>query len=56
MSEKEMSEEEKQFLLEMANIIWLKVKGIPIPDSYSEKDRLEILERYWTRAMNKEDY
>lgn len=52
----ENSEEEKKFLLEMAEIVWMKVKGYPIPECYSEEDRMDILERYWTRAMNKEDY
>lgn len=42
------------FDLEMAEVIWQKVKGIPIPESYSVKDRLHILQRYWHRAMEKE--
>lgn len=48
-------DEKKKFDLEMAEVIWLKVKGIKIPEEYSEEDRLSILERYWHRAMNKED-
>jgi hypothetical protein len=56
MTEMDDSAKEKKFLLEMAEIVWLKVKGYPIPDCYSEKDRLEILDRYWVRAMEKEDY
>lgn len=48
--------DEKEFLLEMADFIWRRVKGVSIPDCYSEKDRLEIFERYWTRAMDREDY
>lgn len=43
-----------QFDLEMAEIVWLKVKGYPIPDCYSTEDRLSILERYWHRAIEKE--
>jgi hypothetical protein len=35
----------------MADEIWLKVKGIPIPDCYSEEDRLGIFERYYHRAV-----
>lgn len=54
MMSKEVSDEEKKFLLEMAELVWEKCKGYPIPDSYSEKDRLEILDRYWVRAMEKE--
>lgn len=57
-----MDEEEKKkqdsikFDLEMAEIIWMKVKGCKIPESYSEEDKLSILKRYWHRAMEKEDY
>jgi glucose-6-phosphate isomerase len=51
------TEEEKsnlQFDLEMAEIVWLKVKGYPIPECYSIEDKLSILSRYWHRAMEKE--
>lgn len=44
-------EENKQFLLEMAEIVWLQVKGYPIPDCYSEEDRLDIFQRYYHRAV-----
>lgn len=50
----ESERKELQFDLEMAEIVWQKVKGYPIPDSYSIEDKLSILERYWTRAMEKE--
>lgn len=43
---------EKSFDLYMAEEVWLKVKGYPIPDCYSEKDRLEIFERYYHRAVS----
>lgn len=43
---------DKQVTLEMAEHVWLKVKGYPIPESYSEKDRLEIFERYYHRAVS----
>jgi hypothetical protein len=43
---------DKQFTLEMAHHVWEKVKGYPIPDCYSEKDRLEIFERYYHRAVS----
>ena len=51
---KQLSESERRdrkFRLEMANEIWRKVKGIDIPDSYSEEDRLSIYERYYHRAV-----
>ena len=51
---KQLSESERRdrkFRLEMANEIWRKVKGIDIPDSYSEQDRLSIYERYYHRAV-----
>lgn len=41
-----------QFRLLMAEDVWQKVKGYPIPDCYSEKDRLEIFERYYHRAVS----
>lgn len=41
-----------QFRLLMAEEVWMKVKGYPIPDCYSEKDRLEIFERYYHRAVS----
>ena len=43
---------DKEHTLEMAGHVWLKVKGYPIPDCYSEKDRLEIFERYYHRAVS----
>jgi glucose-6-phosphate isomerase len=46
-----MSDAEKQFLLGMAEVVWLQVKGYPIPDCYSEEDRLDIFERYYHRAV-----
>jgi hypothetical protein len=46
-----MTEEEKKFLLEMAEVVWLQVKGYPIPESYSEEDRLDIFVRYYHRAV-----
>ncbi len=41
---------DKKFRLMMAEEIWMLVKGVPIPDSYSEEDRLHIFERYYHRA------
>ena len=41
-----------EFQLRMAEDVWRKVKGYPIPDSYSEEDRLGIFERYYHRAVS----
>lgn len=46
-----MSDADKQFLLSMAEVVWLQVKGYPIPECYSEEDRLDIFERYYHRAV-----
>lgn len=46
--------DDREFMLKMAEVVWMKVKGYPIPESYSEEDRLSIFERYWHRAMEKE--
>ena len=43
---------DREFTLEMAEHVWQKVKGYPIPDSYSEEDRLSIFERYYHRAVS----
>ena len=50
----ESEKKELEFELELAEIVWEKVKGYPIPDSYSVQDRLDIISRYWNRAMDKE--
>lgn len=39
---------------EMANVIWQKLKGKPVPDSYSERECQDILKKYWHRAMESE--
>ena len=44
-------ERDRVFLLEMAETVWLQVKGYPIPDCYSEEDILDIFERYYHRAV-----
>lgn len=51
-NEKTAEQLDKEFRLAMADIIWLKVKGFPVPDSYSEHDRLGIFERYYHRAVS----
>jgi hypothetical protein len=45
-------EKDRKFTLEMAEHVWQKVKGYPIPDCYSEEDRLSIFERYYHRAVS----
>ena len=47
-----LAERDKQFTLEMAEHVWQKVKGYPIPECYSEEDRLSIFERYYHRAVS----
>ena len=49
----DLAESERKDLehtLEMAEHVWQKVKGYPIPECYSEEDRLSIFERYYHRA------
>lgn len=46
--------QKKQWNREIANIIWYKIKGKAVPDSYSDKDCEDILKRYWHRAMESE--
>jgi hypothetical protein len=41
----------EEWTLAMAEDVWMKVKGYPIPDCYSKKDRLEIFESYYHRAV-----
>jgi hypothetical protein len=53
MEEMTKEEKDKKFMLEIADDIWQKCKGIPIPEDYSEKDRLSIFERYYHRAIAK---
>ena len=43
---------DREHTLEMAEHVWQKVKGYPIPDSYSEEDRIGIFERYYHRAVS----
>jgi hypothetical protein len=53
LAESERKERERKFMLDMANEVWQKCKGIDIPDCYSEEDRLSIFERYYHRAVAK---
>jgi hypothetical protein len=53
LAESERKERDRKFMLEMAEDVWQKCKGIPIPECYSEEDRLSIFERYYHRAVAK---
>ena len=48
----EKEQRDKEFLLSMAEDVWLQVKGYPIPECYSEEDRLDIFQRYYHRAVS----
>ena len=50
LSEAEIKD--REFTLEMAEHVWQKVKGYPIPECYSQEDRLSIFERYYHRAVS----
>ena len=50
LAESERKDRDREFTLEMAEHVWQKVKGYPIPECYSEEDRLSIFERYYHRA------
>jgi len=52
MDEKTEEQKDKEFRLLMAEDVWMKVKGYPIPENYSEEDRLSIFERYYHRAVS----
>lgn len=51
MEEKTKEQKDREFTLEMAEHVWQKCKGYPIPDCYSEEDSLSIFERYYHRAV-----
>ena len=48
----EVEIKDREFTLEMAEHVWQKVKGYPIPECYSQEDRLSIFERYYHRAVS----
>ena len=48
----ESEKKDLEFRLTMAEDVWMKVKGYPIPECYSVKDRLDIFERYYHRAVS----
>lgn len=39
---------------EIATIIWKVMKGIKLPNNYTEKDITEIINKYWHRAIERE--
>lgn len=43
--------EKVDFDRELANDIWLKLKGQPIPEHWDDKQIDAIIKRYWTRAI-----
>ena len=47
----ETVKQDREFMLRMAEDVWKKCKGYPIPDCYSEEDRLSIFERYYHRDV-----
>jgi glucose-6-phosphate isomerase len=47
-----ITEADRDHTLEMAEHVWQKVKGYPIPDCYSVEDRLSIFDRYYHRAVS----
>ena len=51
LAESERKDRDREFTLEMAEHVWQKVKGYPIPECYSEEDRLSIFDRYYHRAV-----
>ena len=38
---------------QLADEIWLRVKGYMVPKDWTEKDIQEIIVRYWSRAVAK---
>ncbi len=43
-----------EFDLWLSDEIWIHIKGKKIPENYSDKDRIEIIKRYWHRVMEAE--
>ena len=38
----------------IANKIWIIMKGISLPKDYTNKDSIEIIYKYWHRAMERD--
>ena len=43
-----------KFQREIADIIWWKIKGKPLPTEYREQEVEGIWRRYWHKAMESE--
>ena len=41
---------------DIANEIWLIMKGISLPANYNDKEVTEIIYRYWPKAIERERY
>jgi len=39
---------------DIANKVWLTMKGISLPKNYTNKDIIEIIYKYWHRAMERD--
>jgi hypothetical protein len=39
---------------DIANKIWMIMKGISLPANYTDKDITEIIYKYWHRAIERE--
>jgi hypothetical protein len=39
---------------DIANKVWLTMKGISLPKNYTDKDIIEIIYKYWHRAMERD--
>lgn len=44
----------KDWNRQIANVIWIKIKGKTVPQNYTDKDCEDIVKRYWHRAMESE--
>jgi hypothetical protein len=42
------------FYREVANVIWFKLKGVKVPESYDDDECKRIVDRYWHKAMESE--
>ena len=45
---------DKKILYQISYIMWQKLKGKPIPKSWSDEDREQIIKRYWHKMMESE--
>jgi hypothetical protein len=44
----------KEFLRSVADQIWRKIKGVPLPKEYTDQDVVSIWSRYWHKVMESE--